>query len=1416
MSNTSYYFASSARQGLAAAIQGAATEHRATIDVILTAKARDRSTGNYVDPDNPISQTVSLLGPGDILGFHERVVARQDPKPDVGDFEPNYFPSLEFTDADFLWRFTADRAAVGGLTPWVTLIVLASDPGNGQSAEFNELEQHNDELPPAIATTIGALPNLQLVSRWAHVQVSAEQGKSNQELLQQLTDEPEDAVCRLICPRRLAPQTGYDAFVVPTFRLGVLAGLGQEIPDNANALDLAWEGDNASTPVELPYYYRWQFRTGVRGDFEHLVRLLEPRALTGLGLRDIDTDSPGFGVAAAQRTDVAPERASILEAEGALRSLDIAYSGWGKDSAEQPANLPEPTQVDIADLINRSDVDRALDQLPSVVHTIPEITNISVVGNPTGDAVAIHWQASGVNGAQVVYWLDENDVQTVAPNSTYPNFTVELEQIIPTKTYRFRIVATLPDGTDVETPECQFEVPLPTVTPPIYGRWHYGRRKSGSDLIVDPDDQDAWIDQLNLDPRHRVAAGLGARAIRKEQEHLMASAWDQLGSIDQANDVLRRSQFGRDSSGFLHKRFDALRIEDFLRITRPVHTRVRTGSQGNSNRETVFENLNGSRIPEAAFDPAMRRILRPRGPIRKKRQRAGQSTDLLRRLAAGSLEIATARPKPHGTLRMCDITRRLEDELPDVPVPTVSLSASPTTVGPGQTSTITWSSEYATTCVASGSWSGNKAADGSEVVGPFGTNGGSGVIVGGVSLGSVSLGGASGESQSVAGYTVEAWGRAPMTASTHRTPRTRVSRLASGTTTTLGQFVLNMDSRRMDEVTGDVYFRVYDADGNLVVNTEGTQSWDPYFPGSVSINVGNGSENPADGIDVPVTIPYPFTLTCTGPGGQASTTVIVTLTTTGGGIPDNGNTVTPGIVFYTTYNTYQYTRFCDGEFNCSDFTELPDVQNPVGVRNAVCTTLDEWLDIPPAEEAEPPRRGSQYLRSLRDLVHSALDPAITMVARAKQRLRLGGDLTDRFEVDYEGDPLDPIFWSPTFPQPMYEALRDISHDLLLPGVSRIPPNTLGLLNSNRRFLESYMCGCNHEFAGELLWRGYPTDQRGSYFRQFWDVDEFVPSQELEDQLYNDWQSRPTTLGGRAFRENLIIKHDDIEVVVAALSESQVGTLASEILLRRGEHIIGMSVEDRRRVIIEDNNIGLAVRTLADFQLYDVLRQVVVEIELEEWLKDVTPLTGWGENVLGENRTKDTDMLILVVRGDLLRRYPGALIYSVDAVHNDGIDGPLVPALREYITPAPNGPPAEDIIGGIVRQFPVFKGTLPADLTFFGFAFDQDEAMTGGAGQGKAFVIEERVTDARFGLDMPADPPVDLETWNDLSWSHVGFGVAEGTQRFGAYLDYAWGGAVTPSGQNDQPWNLDSSAAKTARITCQKPVRIAVHASQMIP
>src|SRR6185503_5082231 len=51
------------------------------------------------------------------------------------------------------------------------------------------------------------------------------------------------------------------------------------------------------------------------------------------------------------------------------------------------------------------------------------------------------------------------------------------------------------------------------------------------------------------------------------------------------------------------------------------------------------------------------------------------------------------------------------------PLPTVSLAANPTSVMSGGASILSWSSTNATSCTASGAWSGTKATSGSQSTG---------------------------------------------------------------------------------------------------------------------------------------------------------------------------------------------------------------------------------------------------------------------------------------------------------------------------------------------------------------------------------------------------------------------------------------------------------------------------------------------------------------------------------------------------------------------------------------------------------------------------------------------------------------------------------------------------------------------------
>ena len=114
----------------------------------------------------------SCTGPGDILGFDEQIIIRRDPQPNIGDFEPNFLPIVEFADADFPWRFTPNAAAQRGLTPWISLIVLETD-----SAEWVEATPAKRNLPGCIEAKVTKLPNLDHAWRWAHVMVTADHAR---------------------------------------------------------------------------------------------------------------------------------------------------------------------------------------------------------------------------------------------------------------------------------------------------------------------------------------------------------------------------------------------------------------------------------------------------------------------------------------------------------------------------------------------------------------------------------------------------------------------------------------------------------------------------------------------------------------------------------------------------------------------------------------------------------------------------------------------------------------------------------------------------------------------------------------------------------------------------------------------------------------------------------------------------------------------------------------------------------------------------------------------------------------------------------------------------------------------------------------------------------------------------------------
>ena len=87
--------------------------------------------------------------------------------------------------------------------------------------------------------------------------------------------------------------------------------------------------------------------------------------------------------------------------------------------------------------------------------------------------------------------------------------------------------------------------------------------------------------------------------------------------------------------------------------------------------------------------------------------------------------------------------------------------------------------------------------------------------------------------------------------------------------------------------------------------------------------------------------------------------------------------------------------------------------------------------------------------------------------------------------------------APEFSRPMYET---VAARWLVPGLDVMPAEAVGILVLNAQFVEAFMVGLSHEMARELLWREFPTDQRGTYFRQFWDVRGTLPATATAEDL----------------------------------------------------------------------------------------------------------------------------------------------------------------------------------------------------------------------------------------------------------------------------------------------------------------------------
>ena len=254
---------------------------------------------------------VRLRGPGDVLALNPSEIKRRVPEPGSADAETNYFCSVELFAPDLPWRYTPATPSDDRCPPWLVLVVVELGEGVTITTGTTRLAVVHVEDP------VADLPDLADSWAWAHVQVTT---SLDDGVPAAFDADPTAFSSRLLCPRRLRPDTAYTACLVPAFAAGRDAGLG--LPASTST-DPAW----TTGPVDLPIYDSWELTAGDRADFKMLAHRITPGELPpDVGFRDLDLRDMGTGMTPL------PTRATFA---GAMHAPRDGIEYWHDDGERQ-------------------------------------------------------------------------------------------------------------------------------------------------------------------------------------------------------------------------------------------------------------------------------------------------------------------------------------------------------------------------------------------------------------------------------------------------------------------------------------------------------------------------------------------------------------------------------------------------------------------------------------------------------------------------------------------------------------------------------------------------------------------------------------------------------------------------------------------------------------------------------------------------------------------------------------------------------------------------------------------------------------------------------------------------------------------------------------------------------------------------
>ncbi len=818
------------------------------------------------------------------------------------------------------------------------------------------------------------------------------------------------------------------------------------------------------------------------------------------------------------------------------------------------------------------------------------------------------------------------------------------------------------------------EPEVPLVGPPVYGAWH-ARAHS-----VVPALRARWLHGLNLSVPRRMAAGVGTRVVQAHQEEFMQAAWQQMGDILKAERLLSLAHLSVKSLGSIVERLNHLAPPRRLQFVAPAAARIRSAALP-ARATTVWGYLQTTSLPDAVAAGGLRRgfaAARPWVRRAERRPADGVAPALLRdftrpETARALVEVERFRvdglkglralegvvlpADPAATIDVAGLGRQLPV---DVLRGLVERERALQSLKPEAFRRPSVSTMLRTGVLTDAHWrrigelTARLAAEGGEVV----------------------------PSRLDLARQLLAAGRG-------RAAPEGV--LLGAVRTARGFEIAPAQGLKVDARNGLV-------EVSRPVGVRGTVAARAVKPGAIAAvpigairQFGNRAlfdSLPAGAIDVM-------------PGGAVAAPVLVDARREGRFVPAAGGVVAPSAPPLPE----------GGRIGVTTMPAVRDAAVLERFRRAWSARLEREAPLKFGPRVRLDAVVTVRTDQVAGDVARALDVAVQVPRRVQSLIGIAGG---RFDYTRErpgvvgrtalstlekyvlSQLFDRVMAYPKIDEALSLKLALLDRSAFLPGAEGVPNDSILLLQTNPRFVESFLVGANHEMGREMLWRGFPTDQRGTPFQKFWP---YFDPQRRDIQPIHQWNA------------------------TARLGEA--GVLASK------------------------------------------------------------PQT------------------VLLIRGQLLRRYPNTNVYAIEKRAGD------VRALFD---------------GSRAITLPDGAGTLPPDMSFFLFPIDPQHVAN------YWFVLEEPMTEPRFGFDDgaaprevprvrrrgggqlmqalagPAAPTAD--TWLDVDWADVGTPP-------GAYLTLAQLRSVPLTPQHQLPAGVvrglgpigaSAHAAQVATALLQRPFR----------